>query len=56
MAQGIGYMISAVGPLLAGLLHSASGGWQVPLIATIGICGAQLATGLGAARQGVVSR
>lgn len=56
MAQGIGYMISAIGPLLAGLLHSATGGWQVPLIAAIGICGAQLATGLGAARQGVVSR
>jgi MFS transporter, CP family, cyanate transporter len=56
MAQGIGYMISAVGPLLAGLLHSATGGWQVPLIATIVICGAQLAAGLGAARPGVVAR
>ncbi len=56
MAQGIGYMISALGPLVAGLLHSATGGWQVPLIVTIAICGAQLAAGLGAARQGVVAR
>lgn len=56
MAQGIGYMISALGPLVAGLLHSATGGWQVPLIVTIAICGAQLAAGVGAARAGVISR
>jgi CP family cyanate transporter-like MFS transporter len=56
MAQGIGYMISAVGPLAGGLLHSMSGGWALPLVATIGICGAQLATGLMAARPGVVAR
>ena len=56
MAQGIGYMISALGPLVAGLLHSVSGGWQAPLIMTIAICGAQLVAGLGAARPGVVSR
>jgi CP family cyanate transporter-like MFS transporter len=56
MAQGLGYMISALGPLVAGLLHTATGGWQVPLIVTIAICGAQLAAGLGAARQGVVAR
>jgi CP family cyanate transporter-like MFS transporter len=56
MAQGIGYMISALGPLVAGLLHSISGGWQAPLIMTIAICGAQLVAGLGAARPGVVSR
>ncbi|HSS94491.1 MAG TPA: MFS transporter, partial [Candidatus Dormibacteraeota bacterium] len=56
MAQGLGYMISALGPLVAGLLHSASGGWQVPLIATIAICAAQLAAGLGAARPGVIAR
>jgi CP family cyanate transporter-like MFS transporter len=56
MAQGLGYMISALGPLVAGLLHSATGGWQIPLIATIGICAAQLAAGLGAARPGVIAR
>jgi CP family cyanate transporter-like MFS transporter len=56
MAQGIGYMISALGPLVAGLLHSVSGGWHVPLVVTIGICGVMLAAGLGAARQGVIAR
>jgi CP family cyanate transporter-like MFS transporter len=54
MAQGIGYMISAVGPLAAGLLHSATGGWELPLIMTIGVCAAQLLAGTGAARPGVV--
>ncbi len=56
MAQGIGYMISALGPLTAGLLHSVSGGWQVPLLVTMGICAAQLAAGFGAARPGMVNR
>jgi len=56
MAQGIGYMISAPGPLIAGLLHSVSGGWELPVIATIAIGGAQLATGLMAARPQVVER
>ena len=56
MAQGIGYMIAAPGPLVAGLLHSMSGGWELPVIATIGVCGAQLAFGLLAARPGVVAR
>ena len=30
-AQGIGYTIGAVGPLLVGVLHEISGGWTVPL-------------------------
>jgi CP family cyanate transporter-like MFS transporter len=56
MAQGIGYMISALGPLVAGLMHSISGGWTVPIIVTIAVCAAQLAAGLAAARPGVVAR
>jgi MFS transporter, CP family, cyanate transporter len=56
MAQGIGYMIAATGPLLAGVLHSATGSWQVPLLVTIGICGAQVLAGVEAARPGTVSR
>ena len=56
MAQGIGYMVAALGPLVAGLLHSVSGGWDVPIIVMIGVCSAQLAAGLGAARPGVVAR
>ncbi len=56
MAQGIGYMVAALGPLVAGLLHSVSGGWNLPVIVTIGVCGAQVAAGLAAARPGVVAR
>lgn len=43
MAQGIGYTLAAGGPLLAGLLRDASGGWQLPgvvlgLIGTVAMC------------------
>ncbi len=56
MAQGIGYLVSALGPLSAGLLHTATGGWTVPLAVTIALCFAQLAAGLGAARPGAIAR
>ncbi|UUV31904.1 MFS transporter [Amycolatopsis roodepoortensis] len=32
MAQSVGYLLAAVGPVLFGLLHSVSSGWQAPLI------------------------
>jgi CP family cyanate transporter-like MFS transporter len=56
MAQGIGYMISALGPLVAGLLHSISGGWTLAILAMIAICLAQLGAGLAAARPGAIAR
>ena len=31
-AQGIAYALGALGPLLVGLLHDASGGWTLPLL------------------------
>ncbi|RFA10799.1 MFS transporter [Subtercola boreus] len=31
-AQGVAYALGALGPLLVGLLHDASGGWIVPLL------------------------
>jgi len=31
-AQGIGYGIGALGPLLVGVLHEATGGWTAPII------------------------
>lgn len=52
MAQGLGYVIAACGPLVAGLVHIASRGWAVPLLVTIAISSAQLVFGLGAARPG----
>lgn len=33
--QGVGYVIGAVGPLLVGALHDATGGWTAPLIAML---------------------
>jgi CP family cyanate transporter-like MFS transporter len=30
--QGVGYIVGAVGPLVFGVLHEATGGWQVPLV------------------------
>lgn len=40
MAQGTGYVIAAAGPLLAGLLHSVTGGWT----ASVGLLAALTAT------------
>ena len=54
MAQGFGYLLAAAGPLLMGLLHAATGGWSVPLLALIALCGAELWAGLAAGRARVV--
>jgi CP family cyanate transporter-like MFS transporter len=45
MAQLVGYGIGATGPLLAGGLYGATGGWGVPLatLAGIGVCYAGVA-------------
>jgi CP family cyanate transporter-like MFS transporter len=50
MALGLGYLMAAPGPFLAGLVHAASQSWQLPLIMTIGLSAVQLVAGLGAAR------
>ncbi len=55
MAQGIGYLISALGPLAAGVIHAATHGWDVPLLVVMGIGVAQLVSGIGAARQRTIS-
>jgi CP family cyanate transporter-like MFS transporter len=36
MVQGTGYVVGAVGPLLLGALHDATGAWQAPLAAVVG--------------------
>jgi CP family cyanate transporter-like MFS transporter len=51
MAQTVGYMLAAFGPLLLGVLHDVSGGWTAPLIFLIALQGPQLLLGLGAARD-----
>lgn len=32
MAQGIGYAVAALGPLMFGILHQVTGGWDAPLL------------------------
>jgi MFS transporter, CP family, cyanate transporter len=50
MAQTIGYGLAAAGPLALGLLHDASGGWDLPLAVLLCLTVPLLAAGLGAGR------
>ena len=49
-AQSVGYLVASVGPLLVGLLHSATGSWNLSLVLLLVLCAAELATGLLAGR------
>jgi CP family cyanate transporter-like MFS transporter len=51
MAQGVGYLIAVAGPLGAGLLHTATGGWTATLGLLLAVGLGQLASGLGAGRD-----
>ncbi|HYK70756.1 MAG TPA: MFS transporter [Streptosporangiaceae bacterium] len=44
-AQGIGYLIAAVGPLLVGYLHDTSGAWTVPGLVLLVVAALQLVMG-----------
>ena len=37
MAQSIGYLVAASGPVAAGALHSSTGSWSVPLLALLAV-------------------
>jgi MFS transporter, CP family, cyanate transporter len=51
MTQGVGYLIGVAGPLGAGLLHTATGGWTVPLVALLVVGVAQALGGIAAGRE-----
>ncbi|MBO0818804.1 MAG: MFS transporter, partial [Actinobacteria bacterium] len=53
-AQGAGYLVATAGPLLIGLLHSATGGWAVPVIALLVFVGGEAVAGWLAARPRVL--
>ncbi|EFR94407.1 inner membrane transport protein YeaN, partial [Listeria innocua FSL J1-023] len=51
MAQSIGYLFAASGPILFGTLHDALGSWQPTLYVLIGITLIMLYCGLDAGRN-----
>lgn len=52
MAQCLGYLVAALGPLLAGALSDAAGTWAVVLWALLGVGVVQLCAGAWAGRPG----
>lgn len=38
MAQCMGYLLAAAGPICFGLLHEMTGSWNVPLMMCLGVC------------------
>src|SRR6266568_1389109 len=49
-AQSVGYLVASAGPLVVGLLHSATGSWNIPVALLLVLCAAELATGVLAGR------
>jgi MFS transporter, CP family, cyanate transporter len=56
LAQAVGYLVASAGPLELGLLHSVTGGWDVPFIVLIAVTGVELGAGLLAGRPRVLPR
>jgi CP family cyanate transporter-like MFS transporter len=56
VAQSVGYVIAAVGPLLFGFLRQVSGGWTVPLLAGLGVLAGQILAGWFAGRPATLGR
>ncbi|QXJ23076.1 MFS transporter [Actinomadura graeca] len=54
MAQTSGYLLAAAGPLAVGVLHSATGGWDIPLVLLLVLVVPEIVSGLLAARPGFV--
>ena len=54
MSQSVGYLLASLGPLEVGLLHSVTGGWNVPVTVLLVLTVALLAAGLLAARPGTL--
>ncbi|WP_094770469.1 MFS transporter [Microbacterium gorillae] len=51
MSQSVGYAIAAIGPLLFGVLHTATGGWTASLLILVVTMLAQIVIGVFAARD-----
>jgi MFS transporter, CP family, cyanate transporter len=49
-AQSVGYLVAAAGPLEVGLLHTATGSWNIPVAVLLVLCAVELVTGVLAGR------
>jgi len=49
-AQSAGYLVASTGPLVVGLLHSATGSWNLAAALLLVLCGCALVAGMLAAR------
>ncbi|MGH3200665.1 MAG: MFS transporter [Streptosporangiaceae bacterium] len=54
-AQSAGYLVASAGPLELGLLHSATGSWNIPVALLLVLCGGALVVGIFAARPLVLA-
>jgi CP family cyanate transporter-like MFS transporter len=54
MAQAVGYLVAASGPVLLGVLHDAMGSWRPVLMILLGLLAIQTISGLRAAKPGYV--
>ena len=48
MTQAVGYLVAAAGPVGAGALHQATGGWTLPLVLLLALAGVAAVAGWGA--------
>ncbi|SDZ43284.1 MFS transporter, CP family, cyanate transporter [Amycolatopsis xylanica] len=55
MAQGIGYLLAALGPFLFGLLHDLTHGWTIPFVMVLGVFVLQMTFGALAGRRRYIS-
>lgn len=51
MAQSVGYLMAAMGPLLPGKVQELSGGWTLPLLMAAAIAVVGACTGIAAGRN-----
>ena len=54
LAQSVGYLVSAAGPLAVGFLRTATGSWTVPILVLLVLCAVELTVGLLAGRDRMV--
>jgi MFS transporter, CP family, cyanate transporter len=54
MAQSVGYLIAAAGPVLFGLIRDVTGGWTASLLFLTVVLAGKVASGVGAGRPGRV--